>query len=287
MNLAYSHVDVFSQSPFGGNSLPVFPDARDLSAEQMLRITQEMRHFEAIFLEQTSQPATVHARIFDLFDELPFAGHPIIGAAAVLHKRSGAYGAQSWRFQLPGKTVEITTEVTAGRYSGLLDQGAPQFLGSTDDRRAIAPAFNLTPHDLASDLPMEVVSTGLRYLIVPVRPGALVRARISRDITDLLRGANAQFAVLLDESAVEVRHWNNDGIIEDVATGSAAGTIGAYRLRHGLVRGGDTFILNQGQFTGRPSKLRVLPEGTANRVETVKVGGDVAFVGHGALEALP
>ena len=287
MNLAYSHVDVFSQSPFGGNSLPVFPDARDLSAEQMLRITQEMRHFEAIFLEQTSQPATVRARIFDLFDELPFAGHPIIGAAAVLHKRSGAYGAQSWRFQLPGKTVEITTEVTAGRYSGLLDQGAPQFLGSTDDRRAIAPAFNLTPHDLASDLPMEVVSTGLRYLIVPVRPGALVRARISRDITDLLRGANAQFAVLLDESAVEVRHWNNDGIIEDVATGSAAGTIGAYRLRHGLVRGGDTFILNQGQFTGRPSKLRVVPEGTANRVETVKVGGDVAFVGHGALEALP
>ena len=287
MNLAYSHVDVFSQSPFGGNSLPVFPDARDLSAEQMLRITQEMRHFEAIFLEQTSQPATVHARIFDLFDELTFAGHPIIGAAAVLHKRSGAYGAQSWRFQLPGKTVEITTEVTAGRYSGLLDQGAPQFLGSTDDRRAIAPAFNLTPHDLASDLPMEVVSTGLRYLIVPVRPGALVRARISRDITDLLRGANAQFAVLLDESAVEVRHWNNDGIIEDVATGSAAGTIGAYRLRHGLVRGGDTFILNQGQFTGRPSTLRVLPEGTANRVETVKVGGDVAFVGHGTLEALP
>ena len=287
MNLAYSHVDVFSQSPFGGNSLPVFPDARDLSAEQMLRITQEMRHFEAIFLEQTSQPATVHARIFDLFDELPFAGHPIIGAAAVLHKRSGAYGAQSWRFQLPGKTVDITTEVTAGRYSGLLDQGAPQFLGSTDDRRAIAPAFNLTPHDLASDLPMEVVSTGLRYLIVPVRAGALVRARISRDITDLLRGANAQFAVLLDESAVEMRHWNNDGIIEDVATGSAAGTIGAYRLRHGLVRGGETFILNQGQFTGRPSKLRVLPEGTANRVETVKVGGDVAFVGHGTLEALP
>ena len=287
MNLAYSHVDVFSQSPFGGNSLPVFPDARDLSAEQMLRITQEMRHFEAIFLDQTSQPATVHARIFDLFDELPFAGHPIIGAAAVLHKRSGAYGAQSWRFQLPGKTVDITTEVTAGRYSGLLDQGAPQFLGSTDDRRAIAPAFNLTPHDLASDLPMEVVSTGLRYLIVPVRAGALVRARISRDITDLLRGANAQFAVLLDESAVEMRHWSNDGIIEDVATGSAAGTIGAYRLRHGLVRGGDTFILNQGQFTGRPSKLRVLPEGTANRVETVKVGGDVAFVGHGTLEALP
>jgi trans-2,3-dihydro-3-hydroxyanthranilate isomerase len=287
VGLTYIHVDVFSQSPFGGNSLPVFPDARDLSAQQMQRITAEMRHFEAIFLEQTSQPATVDARIFDLFEELPFAGHPVIGAAAVMHKRSGADGAQNWRFQLPGKTVEITTEVNAGHYSGLLDQGAPQFLGATDDRRGIAAAFSLAPPDLASDLPMEVVSTGLRYLIVPVRPGVLGRARIARDITALLRKSDAQFAVLFDESALEVRHWNNDGIIEDVATGSAAGTIGAYRLRHGLVRGGDSFILNQGQFTGRPSKLRVLPEGTANRVETVKVGGDVAFVGHGVLEALP
>jgi trans-2,3-dihydro-3-hydroxyanthranilate isomerase len=286
-NLAYSHVDVFSQTPFGGNSLPVFPDARDLTAEQMLRITQEMRHFEAIFLQPTDQPGAVRARIFDLFDELPFAGHPIIGAAAVLHRRSGAGGAQSWRFQLLSKTAEITTEVTAGGYAGLLDHGAPEFLGSMDDRRPVAAAFNLAPHDLAPDLPMEVVSTGLRYLIVPVRPGALARARISRDITELLWGAGAQFAVLLDESAVEVRHWNNDGIIEDVATGSAAGTIGAYRLRHGLVRGGDTFILNQGQFTGRPSKLRVLPEGSGNRVKSVKVGGDVSFVGHGMIEALP
>jgi len=287
VNLAYSHVDVFSETPFGGNSLPVFPDARDLSAEQMLRITQEMRHFEAIFLQPTGQPGTIGARIFDLFDELTFAGHPIIGAAAVLHKRSGAGGPQSWRFQLPSKTVEITTAVTVGGYSGLLDQGAPEFLGSIDDCGQVAHALNLAPHDLAPDLPMEVVSTGLRYLIVPVRPGALARARISSDITEVLRGANAEFAVLLDESAVEVRHWNNDGIIEDVATGSAAGTIGAYRLRHGLARGGETFILHQGQFTGRPSNLHVLPEGTANSVKTVKVGGDVSFVGHGTIDALP
>ncbi len=287
MNLAYRHVDVFSQSPFGGNSLPVFPDAGDLGAEQMLRITQEMRHFEAIFLQPAGQPGAVQTRIFDLFAELPFAGHPIIGAAAVLHDRSGTGRAQRWQFQLPGKTVEVTTEVTARGYAGLLDQGAPEFLGLPDDCAQFAAAFNLTPHDLDPDLPIEVVSTGLRYLIVPVRPGALARARISADITDLLQGAGAQFAVLLDESTVEVRHWNNDGIIEDVATGSAAGTIGAYRLRHGLVRGGNTFILNQGQFTGRPSTLRVLPEGSPHRVETVKVGGDVSFVGHGVIEALP
>jgi PhzF family phenazine biosynthesis protein len=160
-------------------------------------------------------------------------------------------------------------------------------LGTIDDGDRIAKAFNLAPADLVADLPMEVVSTGLRYLIVPVRPGALARARISRDITELLHGASAQFAVLLDEAAVEVRHWNNDGIIEDVATGSAAGTIGAYRLRHGLVCGGETFTLHQGQYTGRPSELRVCPVGDAEHVETVHVGGDVSFVGHGTIEALP
>ena len=284
MKLAYRHVDVFSQSPFGGNSLPVFPDARDLSADQMLRITQELRHFETIFLQPTDHPDTVGARIFDLFGELPFAGHPIIGAAAVLHERSGARDPRAWRFQLRGRTVEITTRLTPAGYFGLLDQGAPQFLGTPADGDPVARAFNLTPRELADDLPMEVVSTGLRYLIVPVQPGALARARISSDITELLRGVNAEFAVLLDESAVEVRHWNNDGVIEDVATGSAAGAIGAYRLRHGLTRGGVTFILHQGQFKGRPSELHVCAHGSAERVDSVTVGGDVSFVGHGVIE---
>jgi trans-2,3-dihydro-3-hydroxyanthranilate isomerase len=287
VKLTYSHVDVFSRTPFGGNSLPVFPEAADLTAEQMLRITQELRHFEAIFTQPTKKAGTVSARIFDLFEELPFAGHPVIGAAAVLHMRAESTDAQRWRFELPGKTVEVSTEVTGEGYSGWLNQGAPEFLGMVDDRATIASAFNLAPQDLDGDLPLEVVSTGLRYLIVPVRPGILARARISVDITGLLHGVGAQFAVLLDESAVEVRHWNNDGILEDVATGSAAGTIGAYRLRHGSLGGGEEFVLRQGQFTGRPSELRVRPEGGRNHVETVHVGGDVSIVGHGMLTALP
>jgi trans-2,3-dihydro-3-hydroxyanthranilate isomerase len=287
MKLSYSHVDVFSPVPFGGNSLPVFGDAASLTAEQMLAITQELRHFEAIFLQPTEQPDTVGARIFDLFTELPFAGHPIIGAAAVLHRCADIDGVQTWRFRLLSRTVEVTTERDGGRYSGWLDQGRPEFLDTVDDRDHIARAVSLTPQDLDADLPLEVVSTGLRYLIVPVRAGVLGRARITHDITDVLHAVNAQFAVLLDESGLEVRHWNNDGIVEDVATGSAAGTIGAYRLRHGLVGGGEQFTLNQGQYTGRPSRLRVRPEGRSNAVETVHVGGDVSFVGHGAIEALP
>jgi predicted PhzF superfamily epimerase YddE/YHI9 len=96
LNLEYRHVDVFTRRPYSGNSLPVFVDAAGLSAQQMLRITQEQRHFEAIFLERKTRSDTVSARIFDLFEELPFAGHPVIGAAAVLHEgesgeRCGAY----------------------------------------------------------------------------------------------------------------------------------------------------------------------------------------------------
>lgn len=109
-----------------------------------------------------------------------------------------------------------------------------------------------------SDLPLEVVSTGLKYLIVPVNPGVLQRARLTIDITEELRKVGAQFAVLFDENAGEIRHWNNDGVVEDIATGSAAGIIGAYGLRHRLRAPGQAFILNQGRFAGRPSVLNVL-----------------------------
>lgn len=287
MSLEYLHVDVFSHAPYSGNSLAVFPNATGLTGEQMLRITQELRHFESIFLEPSGRPDTVRARIFDLFEELPFAGHPTIGAASLLHHASGRSEPQTWRIELLSKVVSVTTERTARGYFGVLDQGVPEFFGVVTEREQFARAFNLTSDDLRADLPLEVVSTGLSYLIIPVKAGVLERARILHDLTESLHGVNAKFAVLLDEEALEVRHWNNDGVLEDVATGSAAGTIGAYRLRHGLARGGESFLLHQGRFTGRPSTLRVQPEGTRETVETVKVGGDVALVGRGILEVLP
>lgn len=285
---SYRLVDVFSPAPYGGNSLPVFTDARGLGPGQMQRITQELRHFESIFLEPTADPHRVRARVFDLKEELPFAGHPLIGAAAVLHHTRGDQEPAAWQIELPGRTVSVTTERTAtGGYYGLLDQGTPEFIEAVVDRELIAQAFDLSVDDLATDLPLEIVSTGLRYLIVPLRPLALGRARIRRDITGLLTEIGAQFAVLLDEAELEVRHWNNDGIVEDIATGSAAGTIGAYRLRHNRAAGGTTFVLQQGRFTGRPSRLLVQPEGESARVHRVLVGGEVALVGSGTLDAVP
>lgn len=287
MGIPFSHVDVFSRHPYGGNSLAVFAEGPSLTAPQMLGITQELRHFESVFFEAGDQPGTVRARIFDLFDELPFAGHPLIGGAAVLHQKSGLTGQQQWRFQLRTKTVSVTTSVANNVFYGLMDQGTPEIFPPLARSAAILAAFALSPDDHPAALRMQVVSTGLRYLIVPVVAGALRRARIRADITPLLQDVGAQFAVLLDEAALEIRHWNNDGIVEDVATGSAAGAIGAYRLIHGLAVAGKTFVLNQGQYTGRPSTLHVQPEGSPESIDTIKVGGEVAFVGTGSLDVLP
>jgi trans-2,3-dihydro-3-hydroxyanthranilate isomerase len=287
MSFSYRHVDVFTSRPYCGNSLAVFPDGRGLSEQQMLCITRELRHFEAIFLEPQADPRSVRARVFDLFQELRFAGHPVLGAAAVLHDASGQASECTWNFDLSGRQLAVATKRTERGYFGFLDQGTPEHFGSVNDATWVASSFGLDQQDLRNDLPLEVISTGLRYLIVPVVPGALERAGIAGDISAKLKSVNAEFAVLFDESALEIRHWNNDGILEDVATGSAAGTIGSYRLRHGLVRTGEIFALNQGRFTGRPSTLLVQSEGTPGQIDRVRVGGDVALVGHGELEMAP
>lgn len=281
----YVHVDVFAEAPYGGNSLPVFVEPGDLVSDQMLQITQELRHFEAIFVWPTDDPLCWRARVFDLFTELPFAGHPVIGAAAVLHQQSSLAEPATWCFELPGRTVAVDTHPSGDAVIGVLDQGAPEFLGSFDVREEVALAFGLAAAEIRDDLPLDVVSTGLRYLVVPVCDGAINRAKVNSDLAELVESVGAEFAVLLDESRREIRHWNNDGVIEDVATGSAAGVIGAYRLRQGLVVGGQEFALHQGRHVGRPSLLRVRPDGTPDHVRTVRVGGAVAFVGQGRIEA--
>lgn len=283
-SLDYMHVDVFSDLPFSGNSLAVFYDCADLSAEAMLRITQELRHFETIFLRPTSDPALSQARIFDLFEELPFAGHPILGAAAVLQHRSGSQDRKAWNFDLGGRTVSVEVEPTDGRLAAILDQGVPAFVDAEKNRRQVAQAFSLDEADVIPELPLEVVTTGLRYLIVPVTSDAIGRARVAFDLTDLVNSFGAQFAVLLDPEAMEVRHWNNDGIIEDVATGSAAGTIAAYCVKHGIRSAGARIALAQGHRVGRPSRItawRELNDGP------VKVAGGVSIVGEGRLYSSP
>lgn len=183
--MRYHHVDVFTDRPYSGNSLAVFPEADPLTGAQMQAITQELRHFESVFLVRDNSPGrprTWRARVFDLAAELDFAGHPLVGAAAVLHALHGVADHEAWTLRLPGRSVEVTTERRGpGRYASLLDQGAAAFLGRPDPE-GLAGLFALEPADLDPDLPPEVVSTGLRYLVLPVRGDALARARVTQPL---------------------------------------------------------------------------------------------------------
>ncbi|GHO70828.1 phenazine biosynthesis protein PhzF [Ktedonobacter sp. SOSP1-52] len=287
--LAYYHVDVFSARSFTGNSLTVFPASEGLNREQMQRITQEMHHFESIFLCETPSASTVKAHVFDLQEELEFAGHPLLGAASVLHELNSAEESRTWNFILPQKTVQVTTRQDGNHYHALLDQGQPTFFGEVEQGLAgeLLTALNLTPANLAAELPLEVISTGLRYLIVPIRQG-LAHARIVHPaFEELLAKAGAQFAYVLDVPTLEGRHWNNDGRLEDVATGSAAGTVGAYLVKHGLVQSDQDFLLHQGRFTGRPSQMLIRIKGQRDAIQAVLVGGDVSLVAQGRLLSLP
>jgi PhzF family phenazine biosynthesis protein len=288
----YHHVDVFSSQPYSGNSLAVFPDATGLTGGQMAQITRELRHFESIFLfPDGDDPRRRRALVFDLFDQLDFAGHPVLGAACVLHELHGGAAPEQWTMRLPARTVHVTTErLDAGRYSAVLNQGAAYFFGEPVGVTAteLAGWFALAERDLDPALPPEVVSTGLRYLLLPVRPGVLERARIvPADLGTQLAALGAQFAYLLDADTLEGRHWNNDGLVEDVATGSAAGCVAAYLRRHNRLGEGETAILRQGRFLGRPSEITVRAHGTGGDIASVEVGGDVVVVGTGTLNRLP
>lgn len=289
--MRYHHVDVFTRHPYSGNSLAVFPDAAGLDGAQMARITRELRHFESIFLGPDADARRWRARIFDLTGELDFAGHPVIGAACVAHELSDGGAPERWVMRLNARTVEVTTERRGpGWFYAVLDQGRAEFLDPPGDiaRAELASWFSLAERDLDPVLSAATVSTGLRYLIVPVRSGALSRARIAPpDLEARLGRLGAQFAYLLDAEGPEGRHWNNDGLLEDVATGSAAGCVAAYLRRHDRLGDGQTAILHQGQFTGRPSQIAIQANGTGPAIESVQVGGDVVLVGTGHLVRLP
>jgi PhzF family phenazine biosynthesis protein len=290
--LAYRHVDVFSRVPFSGNGLTVFPESQGLSAPMMQRITQEMRQFESIFLtviSPVSPASVVRASIFTMEEELDFAGHPVLGAACVLHERYAAFQEEAtWRFQLNAGLVPVKTQRQASWYGATMDQGSPTFGGvaSPDVQLQVLEALNLPREALDDSTPMQVVSTGLPYLLVMLKTG-LEQARIIHpDFEGLLASIGAKFVYVFHPPTMEGRTWDNDGRVEDIATGSAAGPTGAYLVRYGRAQAGQAILLHQGSFVGRPSQLTVHVTGSAQAMTSVEVSGDVAMVASGTIDAI-
>ncbi|WP_420345382.1 PhzF family phenazine biosynthesis protein [Pelagibius sp.] len=277
--LAWVHADVFCDAPLGGNGLCVFRPDRPLDDDTMLRLTQEMRQFESIFL--FAEGDRIRARIFTVEEELDFAGHPLLGAAAVLHDAEASPPERaSWPFHLNSRSVDLATRRLGARfYEAAMDQGVPRWGREAEGaaRAAVLEALGLAEADLVPGLPLAMVSTGLDYLIVPVTPAGLAKAAIRVDDFEArLDGLGAKFAYLLDTENAEGRTWDNLGAVEDVATGSAAGPAGAYLLRH--CGAPLSITLRQGRFAGRPSRLSVTIDGESG---AVTVGGGVAVLAEG------
>jgi trans-2,3-dihydro-3-hydroxyanthranilate isomerase len=292
-SLEYRHVDVFTREPLSGNGLTVFPDAGARTPETMQLVTREMRQFESIFLlptNDTDDPYHLRARIFTMEEELPFAGHPVLGAACVLHERlASARERAAWTLDLAAGAVRVSTVRRDDWYEATMSQGRPLF-GATvgaEFARQILAGLNLTEDDLSTGLPLSVVSTGLPYLIVPLANGLERAAIMTPGFEALLAQIGAKFVYVLDVAASEGRTWDNDGRVEDVATGSAAGPVGAYLVRHGLAEAsGGELIVHQGRFLGRPSEMRVRVdvEEQGGEIAAVYVGGDVRMVARGRFD---
>lgn len=286
--LPYRHVDVFAARPFAGNGLAVFPDARGLPGPLMQQLARELNQFEAIFLEIDGPSRWVRARIFTVDEELPFAGHPVLGAAAVAHQEALPEAEHVvWTFGLGERGVLVESWRAPHGFRARMDQGVAQFGPPLTAAQAVPflAGLGLEPGDAHTTLPLQMVTTGLPYLIVPLRRRfGEARIRVA-GYEAMLASVGAKFVYLVDPAVPEGRTWDNQGLVEDVATGSAAGPTGAYLVRHGLRPANAVIAIQQGARGGRPSELRVMvvPEGDQLRVT---VEGDVVPVAQGEFTRL-
>ncbi|MEA5057451.1 MAG: PhzF family phenazine biosynthesis protein [Anaerotignum propionicum] len=280
--MIFYHVDVFSSKILSGNGLTVIFHEEDMSKDYMQAIAQEFKQFETIFLRQIEEKR-FRARIFTVEEELDFAGHPILGAMAVIHEKLFTEERNITAvFELNNKSLQGESVKKEGYFQATMNQGAPAFLGTVEGEsvNTFLQALNLTTDYLHPSLPMEVVSTGLPYLIVPLTSG-LEKARISvGDFEEQLGKVQAKFVYLFDVDRMEGRTWDNWGEIEDVATGSAAGPTGAYLYKWNIFNATDDITINQGGFVGRPSKIKVFADQSTG---DIKVAGDVKIIAKGQL----
>lgn len=276
--MIYYHADVFGSGPLTGNGLTVFIAKSFPQSGFMQKAAQEFKQFETIFLVREGENS-FSARIFTVEEELAFAGHPVLGAAAALCREFfGGHDTQI-TLRLPEKSVSVSCSSRKDAFFCVMDQGKAEFSGeiSQDKQQKFLSSFNLSPQQLFPALPMQVVSTGLPYLIVPISHGLESAKIVITDLERQLASVGAKFAYILDVDRLEGRSWDNLGTDEDAATGSAAGPVGAYLCRHGIIQKGSVIKLSQGRFISRHSVI----EAVSSPSDEISVGGRVDILARG------
>jgi PhzF family phenazine biosynthesis protein len=281
----YYHVDVFSPEPFKGNGLTVFTETAGFTIDTMQGLTREMRQFESIFLQEIDG-TRVRARIFTCEEELHFAGHPVLGAAATLHDLyKFSEDKVEWTFELISKTVPVITQKNGDRYEAIMNQGKADFGRVLNDAetRSVLAYIDAVPEDLYPGLYPTVVSTGLPYLIVPFLSHFFEAKIGAPGLQELLHRLGAQFIGLLDIEGRRIRTGSNDGSVEDIATGSLAGPACAFLVSHGLAKPDSVVQFDQGSNLLRKSELYAELKSCGDHSLDVFVSGLVCKIARGIL----
>jgi trans-2,3-dihydro-3-hydroxyanthranilate isomerase len=280
--LAMAQWDVFSSRPLEGNSVAVFFDARGLSDAEMQSIAREMNLSETTFILPREAAAErehgIRVRIFTVQEELPFAGHPTLGTAFALRGKSGA---QQVLLELNvGKVpVNFHFDDRAGEPAfGEMTQIDPTF-GLQHDRETVARTTGLSIEHFDDSLPIETVSTGLAFTVVPLKSLAVAQ-NLQIDLPgamEYLEKTGGKFLYFVTRETVDpdarlhARMFFYNG--EDPATGSAAGCTAAWMVAHGVAQPDERVMIEQGIEMKRPSRIFVCASQRDNRVVNVRVGG--------------
>jgi trans-2,3-dihydro-3-hydroxyanthranilate isomerase len=266
MERRFYTLDVFTTARFEGNPLAVITDGDGLSNDEMQAIAREMNLSETVFVQKpTEDNALARLRIFTTREELKLAGHPVIGTWFLLAEL-GVVPAQEGGVHVLQQTgagiLPVEIRFKDGRPQRVtMTQKEAAFRPAKINKKALAAALGLSPKDLDPKLEPEHVSTGIFNLMVPLRNrAALAKIAINMMALRKLLGKNATMAYCFTSGgngkvfSRGILPWEP---YEDAATGSAAGSLGAYLVRHGKLSPGHMLSILQGEEMGRPSHIEV------------------------------
>lgn len=297
--MRYLHLDVFTDRPFEGNQLAVFPTPPpDIDVRLMQRIAAEMNFSESTFIFPRQAAGDVKMRIFTPAEELPIAGHPTIGSTfALAAERVIAAERQEFVFELGVGPTPVSLEWKDGQLDfAWMTQPLPSFQNELD-ARALVGSLGLAESDLLPPLPAQVISCGVPFLFVPLASRAAVD-RVALDRRAYVAACQTlgikELPVFLftpdrqragDEAVYSRMLAPGFGITEDPATGSASGPLGCYLTRHGVVDSARarSFVSLQGVAMGRPSRVHISIDSEERHIRRVRVGGRAVVVGDGEL----
>ncbi|WP_159941361.1 MULTISPECIES: PhzF family phenazine biosynthesis protein [unclassified Nocardiopsis] len=273
----YVVVDAFTETPLRGNPVAVFFEAGDLSSARMQSIAKEMNLSEVTFVLPPRQGGDAHIRIFTPVNELPFAGHPILGTAIAL---GDSFKGDRLRLETKMGTVSLELERVGGRVVSV-EMGQPIPTWEKFDRSGeLITALGIPE----PDLPVEIYANGPRHVFVhvssipalsEVTPDHRALAAFSDMATNCFAGSGAHWRSRMFSPAY--------GVVEDAATGSAAGPLAIHLARHGLAEFGQWIDIHQGVEMGRHSLMRARARSVHGEVTEVKVKGAGVTVASGTI----